>query len=104
MKIATAAAIRTGVPPFLDVYRGVAMSSVGILGWKSALEDGAPYDVPDFRKESSRKVCENDHWCPMPDRAGPGQPPPSVLGRVEPGREAVAAARKIWKRIGYTGE
>jgi hypothetical protein len=47
-------AIRSGKPPFLDVYRGVAMSSVGILAWKSALEDGAPFEVPDFRKESSR--------------------------------------------------
>ena len=29
-------AIRSGQQPFLDVYRGVAMSSVGILAWKSA--------------------------------------------------------------------
>ena len=41
-----------GTPPFLDVYRGVAMSSVGILAWKSALEDGRPFDVPDFRDEA----------------------------------------------------
>ena len=43
-----AEAIRTGKQPFLDVYRGVAMSSVGILAWKSALADGQPFDVPDF--------------------------------------------------------
>ena len=77
---------------------------VGILGWKSALADGAPFDVPDFRKESSRKVCENDRWSPMPEHAGPAQPPPSVRGFIEPRREAIAAARKIWKKIGYTGE
>ena len=44
-------AIRSGEAPFLDVYRGVAMSSVGILAWKSALADGAPFAVPDFRCE-----------------------------------------------------
>ncbi|MEW6754524.1 MAG: Gfo/Idh/MocA family oxidoreductase, partial [Candidatus Latescibacterota bacterium] len=43
-----ARAIRSGEPPYLDVYRGVAMSSVGILAWKSALQEGAPVEVPDF--------------------------------------------------------
>ena len=28
-------AIRTGEPPYLNVYRGVAMSAIGILAWKS---------------------------------------------------------------------
>ncbi|KKL08662.1 hypothetical protein LCGC14_2573610, partial [marine sediment metagenome] len=37
-------AIRSGKQPFLDVYRGVAMSSVGILAWKSALADGEPIE------------------------------------------------------------
>jgi predicted dehydrogenase len=31
-----ARAIRSGEPPFFDVYQGVALSSVGILAWKSA--------------------------------------------------------------------
>jgi predicted 3-demethylubiquinone-9 3-methyltransferase (glyoxalase superfamily) len=67
-------AIRSGEAPFLDVYRGVAMSSVGILAWKSALADGAPFTVPDFRCESSRAAYENDTWSPWPQDAGPGQP------------------------------
>jgi len=49
-------AIRSRQQPYLDVYRGVAMSSVGILAWKSALADGQPLEMPDFRKESSRKT------------------------------------------------
>jgi len=35
-------AIRMGRHPYLDVYRGVAMSIVGILAWRSALNDSAP--------------------------------------------------------------
>jgi predicted dehydrogenase len=97
-------AIRSGKPPFLDVYRGVAMSSVGILAWKSALEDGRPFDVPDFRDESSRKPYENDHWSPWPQHAGPGQPPPSILGEIKPSRKTMAHAKKIWAEIGYQGE
>jgi hypothetical protein len=97
-------AIRSGVPPFLDVYRGVAMSSVGILAWKSALEDGKPFAVPDFRNEESRHAFENDHWSPFPSHAGPGQPPPSIRGRIEPSEDAIARARGIWAQKGYADE
>lgn len=97
-------AIRSGEQPFLDVYRGVAMSSVGILAWKSALADGTPFDVPDFREEEERKVYEDDHWSPWPKDAGPGQPPPSILGTPEPTPEGWTLARKIWKEVGYEGE
>ncbi len=96
-------AIRSGKPPYLDVYRGVAMSSVGILAWKSALKDGAPFDVPDFSKESSRKAFANDHWSPFPSHAAPGQPPPSIRGKITPDRAVVAQARAEWARDGYTG-
>ena len=99
-----AEAIRSKAPPFLDVYRGVAMSSVGILAWKSALEEGRPLEVPDFRDEASRKSYADDHWSPWPEHAGPGQPPPSILGMLEPGPEGIEHARQVWKEIGYTGE
>lgn len=99
-----AEAIRSGKPPFLDVYRGVAMSSVGILAWKSALEDGKPVDVPDFRDEEARRAYEDDHWSPWPEHAGPGQPPPSIRGKIEPDKENVAYAKRIWRKMGYGGD
>jgi hypothetical protein len=97
-------AIRSGEPPYLDVYRGVAMSSVGILAWKSALEDGRPYEMPDFTDESSRAQVENDHWSPWPEHTGPGQPPPSIEGFRQPSAEGIALARQVWKEIGYQAE
>jgi hypothetical protein len=33
----------------------------------------------------------------------PGQPPPSILGTPKPAAKGLAAARKVWKRIGYAG-
>ena len=96
-------AIRSGGQPYLDVHRGVTMSSVGILGWKSALQDGAPFSMPDFRDEASRKEVENDHWSPWPKDAGPGQPPPSIRGVVEPSPQAVERAREIWVEHGWKG-
>jgi predicted dehydrogenase len=103
---AFANAIRSGTPPYLDVYRGVAMSSVGILAWKSALVDGAPFDVPDFSSEVIRREYQDDHWSPFPAQAAlaPDQPPPSILGEVKPPAQALANARKQWKKQGYTGK
>lgn len=97
-------AIRSGEQPYLDVYRGVAMSSVGILAWKSALAGGAPFAVPDFREEASRAPYENDHWSPFPEDAGPGQPPPSIRGFFPISEEALARAREVWREMGFEGD
>jgi len=96
-------AIRSGRQPFLNVYRGVAMSSVGIQAWKSALEDGVPFDMPDWKKETSRKAFENDHWSPFPKDGKPGDAPSSILGEIKPTRAGLARVRKIWKEVGYRG-
>ena len=101
---AFANAIRSGEQPYLDVYRGVAMSSVGILAWRSALADGAPFDVPDFKDEAARTEYENDNWSPFPSHAAPGQPPPSILGTPEPTQVGLALARERWDALGYKGE
>jgi predicted dehydrogenase len=97
-------AIRSGEPPFLDVYRGVSMSSVGILAWKSALEDGKPYAVPDFQKEASRAQVEDDHWSPWPENPDPDKPRPSLLGEIAPAPGALEFAQRIWTAHGYQGE
>ncbi len=92
-----AEAIRKNEPPYLDVYRGVAMSIVGILAYRSALADSAPLEVPDFRKESVRKEYAGDDWSPDPAKRRPGQPWPSVLGNVKPSEKAIEYAQEIWK-------
>jgi len=101
---AFAEAIRSGEPPYLDVYRGVAMSIVGILAYRSALEDSAPVAVPDLRQEAERSRYEKDDWSPDPARRGPGQPLPSIRGHIEPSEEAKTLAQEVWREAGYTGE
>lgn len=101
---AFAEAIRSGEPPYLDVYRGIEMSIVGVLAWRSALNDSAPLDVPDFRIESVRRKYAEDDWSPDPARAGKGQPPCSILGNIDPGEEAQVLAGKVWGRQGYSGD
>ena len=99
-----AEAIRSGEQPFLNVYRGVAMSSVGILAWRSALEEGRPVAVPDFRDEAARAPYADDDWSPWPEGPGNGEAPSSILGQLEPTEEGLAYARQVWDEIGYAGE
>lgn len=94
-----AEAIREGRQPYLDVYRGVAMAAVGIQGWRSALADGAPQEIPDFRREEVRRAYEKDDWSPFPEHDRPGQPPSSIEGRIEPSPEAIAFAEDVWSQM-----
>ncbi len=91
-----ASAIRTGRPPYLDVYRGVAMSVVGIQAWRSALDDSNTYEIPDFREKSARKKYADDHWNPDPTEKAKDKPLCSIRGHVRPSRTALAEARKLW--------
>jgi hypothetical protein len=77
------------------------MSMAGIAGWKSALQGGAPVELPDFRRESARKRYEDDDWSPFAEDVGPGQPPPSVTGMNPPAARQIRFARKVWKEIGH---
>jgi predicted dehydrogenase len=96
-----AEAIRTGVEPFLNVYRGVAMSNVGIMAWRSALNGGAPVEIPDLRDEKIRKQYENDDACPFYEVKNK-TPIPCYTGELrEMKPEAFERARITWKKEGY---
>lgn len=89
-------AILTETTPYFDVYKGLDMSIVGIQAYRSALANGAPVELPDFRDESVRVKYENDDWSPYPEDRKPGQPWPSILGEIKLSPEAVEHARKFW--------
>lgn len=96
MNLIFADAVRTGIQPYFDVYRGVSMAAVGILAYRSALNGGMPIEVPDFRDEAARSAYESDHWSPDPAVAGPGQPAPSVLGHLAPPSTGLEYAEQVW--------
>ena len=79
------------------MYRAVAMSSVGILAWRSALQEGQPVEVPDFRDEAQRAPYEGDTWSPWP--GGDPQAPSSIQPAREPTPEALERARRVWKEM-----
>ena len=99
-----AEAIRKNEQPYLDVYRGLDMSLIAMQAWRSCLDNGAPYEIPNMRDESIRKKYEDDDWSPFPEDKKPGQPPHSIKGNREPSPESVEYARKVWDEMGYHGE
>lgn len=57
--------IRKNRRPIMDEYFATTMASVAMLSHRSMLEGGAPYDIPDFRKEEDRIKYENDRLSPF---------------------------------------
>jgi len=96
-------AIRSGVQPYLNVYRATAMAAVSILGWKSCLQEGQNLAIPDFRKKAARNAWRGDNWSPFPEDAGPGQPPVSLRGNLKPSKAALKNAYRVWRAGGYKG-
>ena len=99
-----AEAIRSGQPPFLDVYRGVTMSIAGIQAWRSAIADSAPVVIPDFRDEAVRRQYENADWSPDPTRDTPHRLPPNLGAPIVPTAEALPFSRTVRAEKGYFGE
>lgn len=65
--------------PFFDVYKGVAMSATAILGWRSCLNHGENYRIPDFRSLKDRNEVRDDDLTPFPGLNGePNTIPASV--------------------------
>ena len=80
------------------------MSIVGVLAWRSALQDSIPINVPDFRKEKVRQKYENDNWSPNPDLPSENRPPSSILGNIEPNESAKDLAKTIWNNQGFVAD
>ncbi|MBE6655487.1 MAG: hypothetical protein E7609_01285 [Ruminococcaceae bacterium] len=51
--------------PFFNVYRATALSAAAILAWRSVLNGGLAYDIPNFTKEENRRQYENDFLSPF---------------------------------------
>lgn len=50
--------------PYMDVYRSAAIAAVGILGWRSVLNDSKQYEIPNFRDPAAREAYRNDDLSP----------------------------------------
>ncbi len=62
--------LRGEVEPFFNVYRAVALSAAAILSWRSVLNGGVKYDIPDFTDKRGRRKFEKDFVSPFPKEDG----------------------------------
>ncbi len=92
-----AESIKSGNPPaYFDVYDGAAMSAVAILAWRSALDGGKPYDIPDFKDKVSREMYRNDYTTPFKGNHNHPLFQPSINGERIPSKEDFETAYKFW--------
>ncbi len=83
-------AIEEGGKPEIDVYQGLDMTVIGILGYMSAHKDNVSMEVPDFRKKEDRDKWRGNRWSARPETANePGMPKSSVLGDIPLTKEAL---------------
>ena len=92
--------LENGEEPYWNVYRATTTASVAILAWRSVLDGGKPYDIPDFRKEEDRLQYENDSISPYPDELYKADIPCSSQPYT-PGEEDLQTAREMWKNADY---
>ncbi len=94
--------IRENKKPVMDVYFATTMASVAILAHRSILENGIPYDIPDFRVEEDRIWFENDTLTPFWSADGSVPPSVSCCSKSDfiPLQEDVEAYKKLLKEDG----
>lgn len=80
----------------IDVYKGVEMGIIGILGYRSALQGGMPIEIPNLRNKEERDAWRNDNACTNPDVAGAQLLPRSTFGEPEISDETYAKVRQLW--------
>jgi hypothetical protein len=49
-----------GEPAPWDIYNAADVTIPGILAYRSSIENGKPFDIPDFRKKADRDKWRND--------------------------------------------
>ena len=54
--------ILEGTPAPFDIYSAADCTIPGILAYRSTIEKGKPFDVPDFRDPAQRDAHSNDHF------------------------------------------
>ena len=93
-------AIRSGQQPYLDVYRGVTMSIVGILAYRSALDNSNTIVIPNLSDPAERDRYREDHWNPNPLERTIDSPWPSIEGQIKNTKQQLDYARSVWDKMG----
>ena len=83
----------------IDVYRALDMALPGLLAFRSIVDKGMPYAIPDLRDPVAREQYRNDHYCTDPRTPGEFLLPTSKCGTPE---VADAVYERMQKRFADT--
>jgi predicted dehydrogenase len=86
--------IRSGSKPDIDVYMALEMTIPGILAWRSAIDNGRVFRVPDMRSERDRLAYQDDHLSPRPGTPEEYLLPHVLGGRSEPPEDLIERMRE----------
>lgn len=83
---------------YIDVYEAIDMWMCGFFALLSALNGGAPMDIPDMRDPKVRKLWENDNRCTDPKLAGDSLLPSYTKGELDIPDEVYDRRRREWEK------
>lgn len=90
--------IRTGEKAPWDIYAAADVTLTGIQALRSALDEGTPMEVPDFRDKAVRERYRNDNWAPKHldvEKIFPEDQDISVTGKFAVVSKRLSASVKI---------
>ncbi len=86
----------------IDVYQALDMALPGLLGYRSILERGAPFEIPDMRDPSVREAYRNDLYSTDPRTPAPYRLPTSKTGTPEVDESVYEAVREELLKVDLT--
>ena len=86
----------------IDVYQALDMALPGLLGYRSIIDKGIPYEVPDLRDKAVRDRYRNDFWCTDPRTPEEYRLPTSKSGTPDVDESVYEAVREELSRVDLT--
>ncbi|MBO4406163.1 MAG: Gfo/Idh/MocA family oxidoreductase [Clostridia bacterium] len=91
-----------GIKNSIDVYRALDMALPGLLGYRSILKGGAPFEIPDLRDPAARDKYRNDFYATDPRTPAPWLLPTSKAGTPEVEESVYEAVREELEKVDLT--
>jgi len=86
----------------IDVYSALDMALPGLLAYRSIVDHGMPYAIPDLRDRSIREQYRNDLWCTDPRTPEEYRLPTNKAGTPEVSETVYEAVRTTFSGVDLT--
>ena len=91
-----------GIQYSIDVYQALDMALPGLLGYRSILKNGTPFDVPNLRDPAIRDRYRNDLYATDPRTPAPYRLPTNKAGTPEVNESVYETVREELAKVDLT--